>query len=128
MATVAIFNSSEDTVELLRVTFEAAGFQTVGGHVPDIKRGHLDFVKFMAEHDPAAVVIDISMPYGENWKFVQLLRDTETMRGRALVLTTTNKRGLDEMVGMATDTIEIIGKPYEPDAVLTAVRKAISQR
>ena len=127
MATVAIFNSSQDTVDLLRFTFEAGGFQTVAGHVPDIKRGHLDFVGFIDEHDPVAVVIDVSMPYAENWNFIRLLRDTASMRDRALVLTTTNKRALDEMVG-PTDTIEIVGKPYEPTLILEAMRKAIERR
>ena len=127
MATVAIFNSSEDTVELLRFTFEEAGFQTVAGHVPDVKRGQTDFVGFLEQHDPVAVVIDISMPYADNWTFVRLLRDVDSMQRRAVVLTTTNKRALDEMVG-PTDTIEIVGKPYEPQVVLDAVRKAIGDR
>jgi CheY-like chemotaxis protein len=127
MATVAVFNSSEDTVELLRMTFEEAGFQTVGGHVPDIKHGRLDFVGFLEQHQPAAVVIDISMPYAENWNVVRLLRDTAAMQGRALVLTTTNKRALDELVG-PTDTIEIVGKPYDATVVLEAVRKSIERR
>ena len=126
MATVAVFNSSEDTVELLRYTFEEAGFQTVAGHVPDIKRGQLDFLAFIEQHDPVAVVIDISMPYAENWKFVRLLRDLGVMQTRAVVLTTTNKRALDEMVG-ATDTIEIVGKPYEPANILDAVLKALER-
>ena len=127
MATVAIFNSSQDTVDLLRMTFEDAGFQTVAGHLPDIKRGHLDFVGFMEQHQPEAVVIDISLPYAENWNVVHLLRDTESMRDRALVLTTTNKRALDELVG-PTETIEIVGKPYEMGVVLEAVRKSIARR
>jgi CheY-like chemotaxis protein len=126
MATVAIFNSSEDTVEMLRMTFEAAGFQTVAGHLPDIKRGQVDFVEFIAQHDPAAVVIDIPMPYADNWNFVRLLRDSDSMRGRPLVLTTTNKRALDEIAG-PTDTVEIVGKPYEPQALLEAVRKAMRE-
>jgi CheY-like chemotaxis protein len=127
MATVALFNSSEDTVEILRYVFEGAGFQTVAGHVPDVKRGQMDFLAFLERHDPVAVVIDISMPYADNWKFVRLLRDLESLHGRAVVLTTTNKRALDEMVG-PTETIEIVGKPYEPDIVLEAVRKAIDRR
>ena len=127
MATVAVFNSSQDTVDLLRMTLEEAGFQTVAGHVPDIKRGHMDFVAFMEQHQPEAVVIDVSLPYAENWNVVRLLRDTASMQGRALILTTTNKRALDELVG-PTDTIEIVGKPYEMTVVLEAVRKGIERR
>jgi DNA-binding response OmpR family regulator len=127
MTTVAVFNSSEDTIELLRMRFEEAGFQTVAGHVPDIKRGQLDFVAFMEKHQPEALVIDVSLPYAENWTFVRLLRDTTAMQGRVLVLTTTHKRALDELVG-PTDTIEILGKPYEADAVVEAVQKGLARR
>jgi len=124
MATVAIVNSSDDTIALLRAVFEHAGFQTVSAHVPDIRAGRLDFIQFLEQHEPAAVVYDVSMPYAENWKFLNLLRDSEHMRERAVVVTTTNKRALDSMVG-PTEAIEIIGKPYEPDAVLAAVRRGL---
>jgi FixJ family two-component response regulator len=124
MATVAILNSSEDTVTMLRAVFEHAGFQTVGGHVPEIREGRLDFIRFLETHDPAALVYDVSIPYAENWNFLRLLRDTEHMRNRVLVVTTTNKRALDSMVG-PTDAIEIVGKPYEPDTLLDAVRRGL---
>ena len=124
MATVAILNSSEDTINLLRVVFEHAGFQTVGGHVPDIRGGRLDFLRFLEEHNPAAIVYDVSIPYAENWNFLKLLRTAEPMQGRAVIVTTTNKRALDSLVG-PTDALEIIGKPYEPDMVLDAVRRAL---
>ena len=124
MATVAIINSSEDTVTLLRTVFEHAGFQTVGGHVPDIRAGRVDFLQFLESHDPAAIVYDVAMPYAENWNVLKMLQDMERMRGRALIVTTTNKRALDAIVG-DTDAIEIVGKPYEPDAIVDAVRRAL---
>jgi hypothetical protein len=49
--TVAIFNSNEDVVAMLRAAVEQVGFETVAGHVPDIKSGHLDFVGFMKQHE-----------------------------------------------------------------------------
>jgi DNA-binding NtrC family response regulator len=124
MTTVAIFNSSEDTISLLRHVFESEGFQTVSGHVPDIRSGRVDFVEFLERHDPAALVYDVSIPYAENWNFLKLVRDLASMRKRALVITTTHKVALDSMVG-ETDAIEIIGKPYEPDLVVAAVRRAL---
>src|SRR5207249_7396613 len=60
--TVAVFNSSQDTVELLRTALEAEGFQTVVGHIPDVKKGELDLVGFINHHAPAVVVYDISPP------------------------------------------------------------------
>lgn len=106
---VAIVNSSEDTVDMLRQCLLDHGFTSiVTGHVRDFKTGAEDFPKFVDQHDPAVIIYDISIPYEKNWTFLRLLLDSESMRGRKLVLTTTNKRRLDELVG-ATDAFEIVG-------------------
>src|SRR5206468_3567846 len=38
---IAVFNASDDTVELLRTALESQGFHTVIGHIPDVKSGEL---------------------------------------------------------------------------------------
>jgi len=122
--TIAVVNSNEDTTEMLRTCLQDQGFSSVViGHVTEIKRGQMDFMRFVETHDPAIFVWDIGIPYEENWRFVQLMMDGEQMKGRRFVLTTTNKRALDGMVG-STNTIEIIGKPYDLDQVVKAVKKA----
>lgn len=45
------------------------------------------------------IVYDVSIPYEKNWAFLRLLLDSESMRGRKVVLTTTNKQRLEELVG-----------------------------
>jgi CheY-like chemotaxis protein len=75
--TVAVINSNEDTVEMLRLILEREGFNTATGHISDIKRGTIDFLEFMKQHDPAIVVYDVGHPYKENWTFLQLLMNTE---------------------------------------------------
>ena len=47
---IAVFNSSSDTVELLRTALEADGLHTVPGHIADLKKGELDFVSFIEHH------------------------------------------------------------------------------
>ena len=122
--TIAVINSNEDTTEMLRACLQDEGFTSVViGHVTEIKRGQTDFLKFLDAHDPAIFVWDIGIPYEENWRFVQLMLTSERMQGRRVVLTTTNKRALDSMVGR-TDTMEIIGKPYDLDQVVKAVKRA----
>ena len=122
---VAVLNASSDTVEMLRASLEAEGFHAVTGHITDLKKGELDLISFVEHHRPAVIVYDISPPYEANWNFLRLVRSSEAVRECRFVLTTTNKPALDGLVGGDTEAHEIIGKPYDLDRVVSAVRKAL---
>jgi DNA-binding NtrC family response regulator len=125
--TVAVINSNEDTVEMLRQALQQGGFTSVvTAHIHDLKTGIADFPKFVTLHDPLVLVYDIAIPYDQNWTFLRLLLDSEQMRGRKVVLTTTNKKRLEEMVG-PTDAFEIVGKPYDIDQIVSAVKAALGK-
>jgi DNA-binding NtrC family response regulator len=122
---IAVVNSNEDTVEMLRNCLQQNGFPSiVTGHINDFKKGATDFPGFVAEYDPRVIVYDVSIPYDQNWTFLRLLLDTESMRGRKVVVTTTNKDRLEELVG-PTQAIEIVGKPYDLERIVGAVKSAI---
>jgi DNA-binding NarL/FixJ family response regulator len=108
---------------MLRLALQQAGFESVTAHIEEIKRGLLDFLK---EHDPRVVIYDIPPPYDQNWEFLKLLRTTEAMRDRAVVVTTTHKGHLEKLVG-PTDAIEIVGKPYDLDQVIRAVQQGVGE-
>jgi DNA-binding response OmpR family regulator len=120
--TIAIINSSEDVVNLLREFFEHEGFRTAIAHAPDIKSGEQDFLAFLAEHDPAVVIYDISPPYDQNWTFFRLIQNLKAMERRHIVVTTTNLQALE------TGAVELIGKPYDLDAILQAVQRGLRRR
>ena len=122
---VAVVNSNEDTVDMLQECLIGHGFTSVvTGHIEDFKTGAQDFTEFVRQHDPAVFIYDISIPYDKNWTFLRLLLDSESMRGRKVVVTTTNKLRLEELVG-PTDALEIVGKPYDLDKIVSAVKAAI---
>ena len=124
---IAVVNSNDDTVEMLRQSLMHHGFTSiVTGHILDFRNGANDFPKFVQQHDPAVFIYDISIPYDKNWTFLRLLLDSESMRGRKVVLTTTNKKRLEELVGK-TDALEIVGKPYDLDQIVAAVKTALGK-
>jgi CheY-like chemotaxis protein len=122
---IGIANTSEDIIELLRLAFERAGWTTAAIHLPDVKAGGASFEEFLRVHEPAGLVIDIAPPYEENWRLVAQLRKLPAMRGRAVVITTTNVRHLARLSGEDTGAIEIVGKPNDIEAVVDAMRRAL---
>ena len=123
---VAVINSSADTVEMIRLFLQRDGFESVTAHIDEIKRGGLDFPRFLREHDPRVLVYDVSPPYEQNWTFLNLLRRLDVMQGRRLVITTTHKANLESLVG-PTEAIEILGKPYDLEEVMRAVKRAVGE-
>ena len=126
--TVAIFNTNDDLVELLRMALERAGFVAVSGHVDDARRGTLLLSAFVQEHDPRVIVYDIAPPYEQHWAFQQHVRGQPYMAGRQFVLTTTNVNRVRETLGIDDPIYEIVGKPYDIDQVVSAVKEASRAR
>jgi DNA-binding response OmpR family regulator len=125
---VALFNASDDTVEMVQRMLGASGFEClVGCHFADLKKGVIDFARYLGRYEPEVVVFDISPPYKENWDFFKTLRDAKAMKGRGLVLTTTNKRRLDETVGTDSKAFEIVGKPYDLEEIKGAIHAALKR-
>jgi DNA-binding response OmpR family regulator len=125
---VALFNASDDTVEMVQRMLDASGFDClVGCHFSDLKKGAIDFVRYVDKYEPEVVIFDISPPYKENWAFFTTLRDGKAMEGRGLVLTTTNKERLDETAGKDSEAFEVVGKPYDLDQITVAIHAALQQ-
>jgi DNA-binding NtrC family response regulator len=71
---------------------------------------------------PQACIYAVSMPYAASWANFQVVR--QAMSDCAWVVTTTNKRALDALVG-PTETFEIWGKPFDIEQVVASVRRAL---
>jgi DNA-binding response OmpR family regulator len=123
---VALFNASDDTVEMVQHMLRASDVHCIiGCRFSDLKKGRIDFARYVRDYDPQVVIFDISPPYEENWQFFKTLRDDRAMLGRGLVLTTTNKLRLDETVGSDSRAFEIVGKPYDLDQINAAIAAAL---
>jgi DNA-binding NarL/FixJ family response regulator len=124
---VAILNSNDDTVEMLRLMLESEGMVAVSAHVSDLRRGQFDFSGFLAEHDPKVIIYDLIPPYDRSWMFFQHLRSMPTLAGRKFVLTSTNPERMCETADPGQPVYEIIGKPYDMGVIVQAVRRALDE-
>jgi hypothetical protein len=120
---VALFNASDDTIDMVQTILkEGDEAQTlVWCHFADLKKGIVDVAKWLSKHNPEVVVFDISPPYDENWKYYKTMRDSDAMRGRGSVLTTTNKNRLDEVLGSDSHALEVVGRTKDLELIRTEI-------
>jgi len=121
---VALFNASDDTIDMVQklLTDSESGQSLIWCHFADLKKGIVNFDRYMAKHNPEVVIFDISPPYDENWKFFKTMRDAKTMQHRGVVLTTTNKNRLDEVLGENSHALEVVGKPDDLAQIDAAIK------
>jgi hypothetical protein len=123
---VAILNTNDDTVEMLRMMIESEGMVAVSAHVSDLRRGQLDFGAFLEEHDPKVIIYDVPPPYDRSWLFFEHLRALPVTQDRAFVLTSTNPARLQQIANPDLPVLEIIGKPYDLQMIIDTVKKKLS--
>lgn len=123
---VAIFNSRAEFIDGLREALDREGFPSATALLAEIQDGTLDLVAFLEAHDPEVIVYDLPRPFERHWNFLRLLQQTDVLKKRTWILTTTDKKALDAAVG-ASGVIEIVfGEPYSVGEVVEAVHHALS--
>ena len=121
---IALFNASDDTIDMIqKLLTDADRSQTlIWCHFADLKKGVVDFKKYLSKHNPEIVIFDISPPYDENWTFFKTMRDSGAMKGRGSVLTTTNKNRLDEVLGEDSHALEVVGRQEDLQLIDAAIK------
>jgi hypothetical protein len=121
---VALFNASDDTIDMVQklLTDSGSDQSLIWCHFADLKKGVVNFAKYMDRHNPEVVIFDLSPPYDENWKFFKTMRDDSVMEGRGTVLTTTNKNRLDEVLGEDSKALEVVGRTRDLQQIDNAIK------
>jgi CheY-like chemotaxis protein len=125
---VAVFNSSEDIIELLKFVLEQKGFIAVTGHIDELRHGKRDLAAFVEQYKPAAVLYDLIPPYDRHWAFVDHLREATPLKGIPFILTSTNAKMARELASRSEHVIEVLGRPFELDELVSAVQRATDGR
>jgi DNA-binding NtrC family response regulator len=125
---VAVLNTNDDMVDMLRIAFERAGLLVVSAHVDDIRRGRSTLLDFIRERQPHVVVYDVAPPSEQSWRSLEHLRSAPDMSGRRFVITSVNAKMAKELVGTSESVFDIVGKPYDVDELTEVVRQAARAR
>jgi CheY-like chemotaxis protein len=124
---VAVFNTSEDTIDMLRHLFEHKGFVVVTAFTYALRDGKTDLEAFMRQHQPDVIVYDIALPYEDNWRLFAHIRSSPACEGVPFVLTSTNVAQVRKVAG-DQPIVEIVGKPYDLDRLAETVTRAAGRR
>jgi hypothetical protein len=123
---VALFNASDDTVDMVRnlLTAQGTGQSLVWCHLADLKKGTINLDEYLATNNPEVVIFDLSPPYDENWAYFIKVSGGPAMSGRGLVVTTTNRNRLDEAVGHDSHALEVVGLEKDLQEIAAAIQAA----
>ncbi len=124
---VAVMNTSKEITVVLEEILQSEGFSTCTTYTYMLKEHKGMFDEFLKKNKPSVIVYDIAIPYEENYALFQELSQKPSVDSISFVLTTTNKKALEKLVGK-TSVHEIIGKPYDLQEIVTAVKEACGRK
>lgn len=127
---LAVLNSSRDTVELLKSWFELEGMIVHTAAVSEFRTGGGDLYAFIARSAPDVIVYDVALPYMPNWQFLEEVRNGP-LKGIPLIVTTPNEHILRTVISATNDgqiIHEIVGKPADMQQLTSKVIGLVTAR
>ena len=121
---VGIINTSPDTVEMLRIVLEQAGFVVVTAYTHELRALQVDIESIVRQYQPKLIIYDIAPPYEKNWREFITTSCMPALKGINFIVTTTNAKHVKDVAGQDRQVFEIGGKPYDLDILVEAVKEA----
>jgi CheY-like chemotaxis protein len=116
---IAILNSNDDLLRLIRETLHDEGYLTMQHHIADLRDGKTDITRLFEDRNPPVIIYDLAPPFTLNWQFFQILSSHRAVKGRHVILTTSNAAALKKISGV--DALQVVGSNDDLSALVTAV-------
>jgi DNA-binding NarL/FixJ family response regulator len=120
---VAVIDSDPDSMELLKTVLEVHGMVAATGNLNEFRLGKASLLDFLQRTAPDVIVYDLGLPYEANYRFLQKSMEDLAFPRCGIVLTTTNARAVQTLLGVRA--MEILGKPFDLEMLVQAVRTAL---
>lgn len=106
------------------MVLEEEGFVVLSGYTYELRDGKVDIEALTRQYQPKVVVYDIAPPYEKNWRLMLMVRNMPALKDVKFVITTTNEKRVKDVAGEGETIYEIVGKPYDLEQVVMAVKVA----
>jgi CheY-like chemotaxis protein len=126
--TVAIVNTTPDTVQMVRDALHPAGFLVVSCFTHDIRDAKVDFAAFLRLHKPRVILYDLAPPYERNFQLFQHVRAMPDVADVQFVVTSVNPKNVQGLVGRDEHVYEIVDREEDLMQLVQAVKEASRAR
>ena len=120
---VVVLNDSARVLKMLCDWLQRRGHHCDTALLADMPEAHKEVGRFILKHRPDVVIYDVGMPYASSWDLLEVIRTSPPLQSQPFVITTPNKRKLEEAVGL-TSALEIGGREEDLRRVSKAVQSA----
>ncbi len=116
---VLVCDDDLDTVEILRIKLENAGFGVI------VARDGQECLEKFQQATPGLLIVDVMMPKFSGFKVVRLLKSDKRFAGIPMVILTARTQEADKQMSVSVEADAYITKPFNLDALLETVKKLI---
>lgn len=122
---VVLFNRTSDTLLMLRVALEHAGFAAYPVLIgADADAQQLEAA--VSRERPDVVVYDVAPPYEPEWRLLQEVKRTGSLARCYFVVTSTNRAQLQRLAAPDPQIFAVFGTPYDLKEIVEAIRVALA--